>query len=638
MGDRLLRKRIRSLFFPWIRFEAKLRRGDRNLLVPLMQGFCNVGPWLRPATWSPDRRPFARMAVVALFAAIPVAACGQETASPPAGQFLTGPYDPVAGGNFQYVNDLVGGSIFYGSGFLGGSTIIGNIEAGHVWGGHEVFNRAGLGIGPAVERQISAPGVTGQLDFHATMVGHVLAGTGYVAASGTNPGGYTYIGIGMAPHARLWSGAIATSYSTSTSSIGSFETTPASTIPVFRQFFQGISGTAADVINSSFGGSDPTATQPESLAIDALAFQNPNVTFVAAAGNEDTAAVSAPGNVYNGITVGSVGGTNFRTPSDFSSRGAVDFYNPVTNTTVSSVRASVDIAAPGELNVLAAYLGPTGGLAPLTNITQNPSPVDQYFLNQDGTSFSSPTVAGGVALMKDAAKGLLMPETALDARVIKSVLMATSDRTEGWSNGQATVGGVVRTTQSLDWATGAGALDLETAGLTYVQGDTIDVGGLAGGTIGLQGWDYGSVGINASNDYTFTTTLSSPHELQVALNWFARGTFDNATDAGTRSAFANLDLQVWSIDDGAWSSLVAESTSLYNNAEFLRFTLPGAGQYGMRVLSPGMIYDASSTSEPVTSETYGLAWNMVIVPEPSALVMAAGAAMAAALASRRRAS
>ena len=537
------------------------------------------------------------------------------------------------------MNELVGGSIFYSSGFLGESTIIGNVEAGFVWGGHEVFNRVGLPIGPAIEQQISAPGVTGQLDFHATMVGHVLAGTGYVAASGTSSGGYSYLGVGMAPHARLWSGAIATSYATGISEIGSFSSSPASTIPVYRQFFQGISGTSPDVINSSFGGSDPPAMEPESLAIDALAYQNPNVTFVAAAGNADTEAVSAPGNVYNGITVGSVGGTNFRTPSDFSSRGAVDFYNPVTSTTVAGVRAAVDIAAPGELNVLAAYLGPTGGLAPFTTITQNPSPTDRYFFDQGGTSFASPTVAGGIALMKDAAKSwwMGMPGTALDSRVIKAVLMATSDRTDGWNNGQATVNGVVRTTQSLDWATGAGALDLETAGLTYIEGNTIDVGGLGGGTIGLKGWDYGSVGVNAFNDYTFSSTLSSPSELQVSLNWFARGAFDNATDTGTRSAFANLDLQVWSIADGVFNSLVAESTSLYNNAEFLRFTLTGAGQYGLRVLSPGMTYDANAATEPVTSETYGLSWNMVVVPEPSAAALATiGAALATVMARRRR--
>ncbi|MFN5756307.1 MAG: S8 family peptidase [Planctomycetia bacterium] len=604
-----------------------------------MQEFSSVGPCFPPAVTSPWWWRFAPVAAVALIAVLPVLAGGQEPAGPPGGLLLTGPYNPVTGGNFQFVNELVGGSYFYSRGYAGELSIIGNVEAGFVWGGHEVFNRVGLPIGPAVERQISAPGVTGQLDFHATMVGHVLAGTGYVAASGTNPGGYTYVGIGMAPYARLWSGAIATAYSTSTSSIGSFETTPASMIPVYRQFFQGISGTAADVINSSFGGGDPSSTEPESLAIDALAFQNPNVTFVASAGNSDTAAVSAPGNVYNGITVGSVGGTNFRTPSDVSSRGAVDFYNPMTSTTVTGVRAAVDIAAPGELNVLAAYLGPTGGLAPLTSITQDPSPTDQYFINQDGTSFASPTVAGGVALMKDAAKDLrwLVPGTALDSRVIKSVLMATADRTEGWNNGQSLVGGVLRTTQALDWAAGAGALDLAAAGLTYLEGNTIDVGGLGGGAIGLKGWDYGSVGINAANDYTFTSTVSAPTELQVSLNWFTQGTFSNSTGTGTRSAFANLDLQVWSLANGGFNSLIAESTSLYNNSEFLRFTLPGTGQYGLRVLSPGMIYDATAATSPVTSETYGLAWNMVIVPEPSAIAMvAAGAALAAAMARRRR--
>jgi len=350
------------------------------------------------------------------------------------------------------------------------------------------------------------------------------------------------------------------------------------------------------------------------------------VTFVAAAGNDSTAAVSAPGNVYNGITVGSVGGTAFRTPSTFSSRGAVDFYNPVSGTTAVGVRAAVDIAAPGEQHVLAAYLGPTGGLVPLTDVTQDPSPADLFFVNQDGTSFASPTVAGGVALMKDAARGLLLPETAPDARVIKSVLMATSLATDGWTNGLALADGVLRTTQALDWATGAGSLDLERAGINYTAtaGNTRDLTGLGGGGIELAGWDFGSVALGGVTDYVFTVPFSGPAELQVALNWFVNGTFDDATDTATRSAFANLDLQVWGVADGAFTSLIAESTSLYNNAEFLRFSLDDGGLYGLRVLLPGMVYDAGET--PLASETYGLSWNVVVVPEPGA-----GGLLAAAL-------
>lgn len=162
------------------------------------------------------------------------------------GAFVAGPYPT---GPFTFVNDAVGASIFYNSGFFGSSTVVGNIEAGYVWDGHSVFDRSGLGLGPAVERQVAGTGVAGEYDFHATMVAHVLAGTGYVAATGSSSAGYSYVGAGMAPLATIWSGAIATAYSTNVNSIGSFATTPQSTVPVYRQFFQGISGTACDVID-----------------------------------------------------------------------------------------------------------------------------------------------------------------------------------------------------------------------------------------------------------------------------------------------------------------------------------------------------------------------------------------------------
>ncbi|MFM8290481.1 MAG: S8 family serine peptidase [Planctomycetia bacterium] len=543
---------------------------------------------------------------------------------------MAGPYP---GGPYTLVNTAVGAGIFYNTGLFGERSVIGNVEAGFVWGGHEVFNRTGSALGPAVAQQIVAPDNTGQLDFHATMVGHVLAGTGYIPATGTSSAAFSNVAIGMAPAAAIWSGAIATAYSTSTASIGSFSTTPASTVPVYRQMFQGISGTRADVVNSSFGYTDPAALDQESLAIDALAWENPTVTFVAAAGNDDVTPVFAPGNVYNGITVGSVGGAGFGTPSEFSSRGPVDFYNPQTSGTLVGVRAAVDIAAPGEQQFLAAYLGPTGGLAPLTTITQDPSPTDRYFVNQDGTSFASPLVAGGVALMKDAAKYFALPETAFDSRVVKAVLMATADETAGWNNGQTTVDGVVRTTQALDYATGAGLVNLTIAGRTYVEATTLDVSGTTGGTIGGKGWDLGAVTVGGANDYLLGTTLTGTTQLQVALNWFTGGAFDAAGDSGTRTSFANLDLQVWSVASGSFASLVAESASLYNNAELLRLILP-EGDYGLRVSLPQMIYDTGTTA--VTAETYGLSWNTVAVPEPATTVLAAAGAVLAGIACRRR--
>jgi hypothetical protein len=572
--------------------------------------------------------------VSVVVSAVVALAVGAAHASPPTsfarGDFVAGPYP---GGPFTLINHAVGARIFYNTGLFGSRSVIGTVEAGFVWGGHEVFDRTGSGLGPAVGRTITAPGITGELDFHATMVGHVLAGTGYIAATGSTPADFSGVAAGIAPFGTLWSGAIATAYSTSTTSIGSFDTTPASTVPVYRQLFQGISGTRADVINNSYGYDDPAALSPEMLAIDALAWGNPTATFVASAGNDATTPVGAPGAGYNGITVGSVGGAGFREPSSFSSHGLVDFYNPQTTVLHEGVRIGVDIAAPGEQQFLAAYLGPTGGLVPLTEYTQDPSPTDKYFVNMDGTSFSAPVVAGGVALMKDAAKAFGMSAAALDSRVIKAVLMATATETDGWNNGQTTVGGVVRTTQALDEFTGAGALDLQAAGLTFVDGATTDLAGTSGGTIGTSGWDFGAVAVGGATDYVFDSTLSGPTQLDVSLNWFTGGVFDAAGNTGTRTSFANLDLQVWSIVEGGFASLVAESASVYNNAELLRFTLP-TGLYGLRVSLPEMVYDVGAT--PVTSEAYGISWTMTAVPEPSAAVLAVSAVVCGLVVVRRR--
>jgi hypothetical protein len=136
-------------------------------------------------------RPLWRFVAVcsaALLLAAGAEVCRGSTADTFArGAFVAGPYPT---GPFTFVNDAVGAGIFYNSGFFGSSAVVGNVEAGYVWGTHQVFDRSGLALGPAVERKVAGTGVAGQYDFHATMVGHVLAGTGYVAATGSSAAGY----------------------------------------------------------------------------------------------------------------------------------------------------------------------------------------------------------------------------------------------------------------------------------------------------------------------------------------------------------------------------------------------------------------------------------------------------------------
>lgn len=528
-------------------------------------------------------------------------------------------------GDFQsltFVNSVVGWNTFYNAGYRGEGRVIANVEAGLVWGGHDVFLRPS-GSPSAVGLTYVGTGALNEVDYHATMVGHVLAGSGYVPES--DPADYYLSSLGMAPMAQIWSGAIATSYSATQT--GSFETTTDSTVSVYRAFFQGIGGVKPDVINSSWGGAD--LQSPEMLAIEGLARQNPTVAFVAAAGNGGNTPVSAPGSTFNSITVGSLGGSTFLEPSSFTSRGPSDFFNPVTGQTLSGVCAAVDIAAPGELLFLAAYLGPTGALGASTDpniikIVKNPSPTDLNWVNQDGTSFAAPIVAGGITLLKDAAASYFFfdPTTlasASDTRVIKSVLMAGATRTVGWDNGQAVNGdGAIVTTQSLDYATGAGALNLDTTVDIYLLSGTRDVAGTGGGAITASGWDFATVEKNQTNEYVFSNPFDTAVELTISLNWFAGSSFDDGTGVGQNLSFADLNLQVWQVVNGGLTTLVAESDSIYNNTEFLRVDLL-AGTYALRVTFNGLVYETVPNS--VTGEEYGLAWSSQAVPEPASVFL-----------------
>jgi hypothetical protein len=416
----------------------------------------------------------------------------------------------------------------------------------------------------------------------------------------------------MASQAALVSAAVATDFSAS--SVGSFSTSYDSVITPYKAFFTGAGTARADVINSSWGGSDPAAASDEALALDGLAALNSQVAFVCSAGNGDSEPAGWPGSGFNSIAVGSLGGNNFLVSSEFSSRGLNDFYNPVTDTLVTNARVAVDVSAPGEYMVLAAYLGNSGGIGASTNpairaLIQQPSSTNQYFLNMDGTSFSAPIVAGGLALLKDVAKthpflNLTAETNALDTRVLKSVVMAGARETFAWDNGQTVASnGVVRTTQALDSAAGAGAFHLGPATTAYFFGTT-DVAGEGGGAIGSSGWDFGSVALGGTNSYTFDGAFAANTELTVSLNWFAGRSINSSTDLGADLSFADLNLEVWETQSGQFTSKVAESLTIYNNAEFLRLDLAAGKTYGLRVLLPSFVFNTTGA----TNAGYGLAW------------------------------
>jgi subtilisin family serine protease len=549
------------------------------------------------------------------------------------------------------INQLIGAETFYQNGYWGTSAVIANVEAGYVWNGHDTLSQ--------VSSYVCDSSVTGQYDFHATMVGQVLVGQlpqlsvnyGSFTITYNAPDTYWFQGTfsdgtavncsaftGIAPSASLISAAIATSWNYGSEEYsGSFNVSNQSLLYAYKTVMQtgttvnGVTCTA-DVINSSWGDSSShTGSDSSTLVIDALAYAT-HKTVVLAAGNsgeESDPAVGEPAAGYNGISVASLSSDTstpvYSSASSFSSRGPISFYNPKTGETIVNARAGVSIAAPGDNLTLAAYCGLTGGhSSSYTDPTSGSG--GYYFIDAGGTSFASPIVAGGAALLVDAGKSRFGTEASIDGRIIKAVLLNSADKTADWDNGQKLVAGVVSTKQALDYSVGAGIVNLSRAYTQYTSGTT-DLAGLIGGNVQTTGWDFGEVTEGTPNDYYLTGKLESG-KLAVTLDWFVdrqlvESTAEDGTTTteGTDVKFANLDLEVWLAVNGIPTELVAESSTLYDNVEHLYFDILSEGYYMLRVEYTDNVYEMTDTADVAA---YGLAWS--VVPEPSTIVLLVSAA------------
>lgn len=531
------------------------------------------------------------------------------------------PSDPVDG---ESVGALVGADRFYAAGITGSGATLANVEAGYLWNGHETLQH--------VTTLVAGTGAKAEFDRHATWVGMLLGGR-------PTAGGGEYQ-RGIAFGTDLWSAAIATQW-TGSPYTRNFDYTVESLADAYKAvLITGINGRVADVANSSWSdGSDPEGGRygDYSRAVDAIALASTK-TLVFSAGNRGpgSGTVGTPAAGFNVIAVASLGNDvsspRYDTVSTFSSRGPQPIFipnrrdadydaDPTSGTIFPYARAAIDISAPGENLVSAFYGGTTGGNAGGLDQPGNAS----YSSSISGTSFATPVVGGGATLMADAARAHFGNATrALDGRVMKANLLNSADKIAGWDNGQQLVNGVVRTTQALDYASGAGRLDLSKAYDQLLSG-TADVAGSGGGIIGGSGWDFGTVAEGAPNEYAFAVPLLGGSTLTVTLDWFADREIDLATDKTLESSFDDLTLQVLKID----GTLIAESATAYNEVEHLSFAVPTTATYQLRVLWAGEVWDLVNDANQTT---YGLAWSATTVPEPGIL----GALATIALLRRRR--
>jgi hypothetical protein len=204
--------------------------------------------------------------------------------------------------------------------------------------------------------------------------------------------------------------------------------------------------------------------------------------------------------------------------------------------------------------------------------------------------------------------------------VLKAVLMNSADKIPGWTNHAVVQGGVSITSQGLDYDSGAGRMNLDTAYHQFTDG-TNDVPGLGGGLVKNVGWDYGEISTvtGAVVDYPITPVLVGGSVLSATLTWYAHELIDATTYDASYGSFYNLDLQLWSVVNGQPGALVAESISSYNSSEQVYFVLPGWGNYMLRVVNEGAVWSFGSD----TTVPYGLAWSGV-VPEPGVGLVGVG--------------
>jgi hypothetical protein len=527
----------------------------------------------------------------------------------------------IGGGSFD-LNTFLGADRYYDNStpITGQNAVAFNLEAGHLWNGHETMqhvtgfvNSADTWGGGEVEPLY---------DRHATWASMLIGGR----QTTVNP---DIKQQGLAPGADLRSAAIATGWSGNAYAL-SFGISADSYITAFTSAF----GTA-DVINSSYGYTDANGTSAYTQFSDAMSYQSPTSLHVVSAGNSGSSSntVGAPGSGYNTMAVAALGDANsYNSTASFSSRGPQDFgyYSAEGVVTVSGVRAAVDIAAPGTSITSAFYGGQTGGNNDtLTGSIDEGSNANAYSTSINGTSFSAPIVAGGASLLASAAKtlpGLAGNSEAGQNLVIKSILMTAADKTSGWDNGQQTVSAgsesYIQTTQSLDWETGAGRMNLDRAFDVQVDGQQGVTGSAEGalGSVAAMGWDYGQAQLGTANEYIINDPLQIDTTFTTTLAWMRWREWDSDTGDLYEIAQADLDLSVWKLDESnAFSELIAISESEYNNEEHLSFTIPGTARYGIRIGYDGNTFDNTTlllAGSDGYEQNYAVSWFGTAIPEP----------------------
>jgi len=220
------------------------------------------------------------------------------------------------------------------------------------------------------------------------------------------------------------------------------------------------------------------------------------------------------------------------------------------------------------------------------------------------TSEATPLVSSAAALLHQAANDFGSPN-ARNSEVMKAIIMtgATKDTLPAWTN---------TSTRPLDSVFGAGQLNVYNSYRILEAGETnglinIPITNTANNS-GLQGWDYGTSITPGTPQYWNFNVASGQmiSEASILLTWNAQ--YKNANgDFDSNLSLANMDLKLFTSNNGVLGAEIGASSSLVDNVEHIYFKNLSAGLYTIAVNSN-------------LNTSFGLAWSITAVPEPSSIV------------------
>lgn len=399
--------------------------------------------------------------------------------------------------------------------------------------------------------------------YHGTHTSGTAVGDNFAnPSSPTDPG--VDVGDGMAPNAQLLFQDAGNDPTGCLAGLGDF----------FNTLLQASRG-GARVHSNSWGGQTRGTYTADDALVDRFLFDHEEMAVFFSAGNDGTLGgrtIGSPGNSKDAVTVGALGHGASTAIASFSSRGPT-----------ADGRTKPDVVAPGTGTVSAAGNGDHADLECATK-------------SLSGTSMSTPTVAGGSALLRQYfadgyyPTGRKSPSDAFDVPgpLVKAVLL----------NGTLPLG----TFGGPDFGWGRIFLDNS----LYFAGDARGLRAVA-----LANAD----GLTTGEARSFEVRVAAGQELRATLAWFdAEGTL------GAASSLVNdLDLEVtngtttWlgNVLDGFGSSLPGGSPDRLNTVEQVRLAVPAAGTYTVTVRAASVPGNGRSTT---ARQGFGLAISQAACP------------------------